>query len=149
MRCPFCSESDTRVINSRPAASGDIIRRRRECPTCEGRFTTFEQLEKTEQTVIKRDGKRMAYSRDRLFHGLEKACKKRPVTAQQIEDLVSAIEKEAFRTPAGEVTSEVLGKLVLQRLRELDVVAYLRFASVYKQFTCLEDFEAEIRALRG
>lgn len=147
MKCPNCGYLDTRVINSRPANAGESIRRRRECPQCQTRFTTYEVLEKAELTVIKRDGTTVPYQRERLQRGIDKACKKRPVSEQQIEALVTGIEKDAFRNPHKEVTTEQLGKLVLKRLKELDQVAYLRFASVYKQFRDLHDFNTEIKSL--
>jgi len=147
MKCPFCGTPDTKVVNSRPANNGDSVRRRRECEVCQARFTTFEILEKPTQGVIKRDGSRVPYSRERLLQGIEKACRKRPVTGQQIDTLVSLVEKEAFRNANQEVTTEFLGKLVLKRLKEVDQVAYLRFASVYKQFRDLEDFNSEISQL--
>lgn len=147
MKCPFCGNIETRVINSRPAGGGENIRRRRLCPVCEGRFTTFEVVEKSEQTVLKRDGKAVPYQRDRLKNGIEKACSKRNVSEQQIDAIVSYIEKEAFRTPNQEVTTSQLGKLVLKRLKDVDKVAYLRFASVYKDFKDLHDFLNEIKVL--
>ncbi len=147
MKCPFCAHAETRVINSRAANNGETIRRRRACPVCEGRFTTFEVIEKPEQTVIKRDGRRVPYNRERLALGIQKSCNKRPVTEAQIEAIVNYVEKEAFRTPAQEVTTDQIGKLVLKRLKDVDEVAYLRFASVYKEFRDLHDFNTEIRSL--
>lgn len=147
MKCPFCSAADTKVINSRPSNGGEEIRRRRECPVCEGRFTTFETVEKSSETVVKRSGKKVPYQRDRLQKGIEKACRKRPVSAQQIDNMISYIEKEAFRGTNREVTTEHLGKLVLKRLKDLDHVAYLRFASVYKAFRDIHDFNNEIKSL--
>ncbi len=147
MKCPNCASPDTRVINSRPANAGESIRRRRECPVCQTRFTTYEIIEKAEMTVIKRNGSTAPYSRERLQHGIEKACRKRPVSAAQIEALVNGIERDAFQNPHKEVTTEQLGRLVLKRLKEIDQVAYLRFASVYKQFRDLHDFNTEIRSL--
>lgn len=147
MKCPFCGERDTKVVNSRQVNDGESIRRRRHCDTCGGRFTTFEALEKAVQTVVKRDGTRVPYLRERLLQGLEKACRKRPVTMTQIDGIINYVEKEAFRGPHQEVTTEQLGSLVLKRLREVDKVAYLRFASVYKQFRDLHDFNSEIKAL--
>ncbi|CAN5358015.1 transcriptional regulator NrdR [soil metagenome] len=146
MKCPFCSAPDTKVINSRPANSDESIRRRRECEVCEGRFTTFETLEKTTQKVVKRDKSKVDYSRDRLLNGIEKACKKRPVTEQQVEAMVNAIEQEAF-AKSGDVTTMQLGEMVMAKLLEVDKVAYLRFASVYKDFADVEDFRSEIKAL--
>ncbi len=147
MKCPNCASDDTRVINSRPANGGASIRRRRECPLCHTRFTTYEIIEKAEMTVIKRDGSTAPYCRERLQRGIEKACKKRPVTEAQIESIVNGIERDAFHNPHKEVTTEQLGKQVLKRLKEVDQVAYLRFASVYKQFRDLHDFNTEIKSL--
>lgn len=147
MRCPFCASPGTRVINSRQTANGESIRRRRACDVCHQRFTTFEVVEKTQKTVIKRNGLRVPYMRERLQRGIEKACRKRPVTLQQIDGLINYIEREVFSGPLQEVTSEQIGKLVLKRLKDLDVVAYLRFASVYKEFHDLQDFNSEIKSL--
>lgn len=147
MKCPYCGTPNSKVINSRPASAGESIRRRRQCLVCGGRFTTFESIEKNQQVVIKRDGSRAPYQRDRLMRGIEKACKKRPVTTQQIDNIVAYIEKEAFKNPSQEVPTEVLGRLVLKKLKDLDPVAYIRFASVYKQFRDVHDFSTEIRSL--
>jgi transcriptional repressor NrdR len=147
MKCPFCNAADTKVINSRPTNGGESIRRRRACDICRGRFTTFETLEKSLQTVVKRDGSRVPFSRERLLRGIEKACKKLPVTEQQIDEVIAFVEKEAFRSTTRETSTEQIGKLVLKRLLEIDKVAYLRFASVYKQFNNLADFRDEISKL--
>ncbi len=147
MKCPHCAHTDTRVINSRSTNGGESIRRRRSCPSCGGRFTTFEVVEKAEQTVVKRNGARVPYSADRLKNGIMKACRKRPVTEAQIENIVRYVEKEAFRSPNQEVHTEKLGSLVLKRLKDVDKVAYIRFASVYRDFSSLQDFKAEIAAL--
>ncbi|MCC6546953.1 transcriptional repressor NrdR [Candidatus Sumerlaeota bacterium] len=147
MKCPFCSAAGTRVINSRPANGGDSIRRRRECDVCRERFTTFEAVEQTQRIVVKRDNSRAPYQRERLIKGLEKACKKRPVSTAQIETVVNYVEKEAFKNSSQEVTTEQIGRLVLKRLKDLDQVAYIRFASVYKQFRDLHDFNTEIKTL--
>lgn len=147
MKCPFCGNPDTRVINSRPANGGTNIRRRRECPACSGRFSTLEIVEEAEKSVVKRDGRRVSYSEDQLRNGIEKACRKRPVTPEQIEGIMRYVEREAFKGPSQEVTTEQIGRLVLKRLKEVDKVAYLRFASVYKQFRDLQDFNQEIRSL--
>lgn len=147
MKCPYCGHPETRVINSRSANAGETIRRRRACQVCEGRFTTHEVIERAEQTVIKRDRSRVPFCRENLLNGITKACRKRPVTEAQIQAIVSYVEKEAFRTPNQEVTTEQIGRLVLKRLKDIDQVAYLRFASVYKQFRDLHDFNTEIKAL--
>jgi transcriptional repressor NrdR len=147
MKCPFCGTPNSKVINSRPANAGESIRRRRSCEVCGGRFTTFESIEQAQRVVVKRDGTRVAYQRDRLIRGIDKACKKRPVTQIQIENVVNYVEKEAFKNPSQEVTTEQIGRLVLKRLKDLDQVAYIRFASVYKQFRDLHDFNTEIKTL--
>jgi transcriptional repressor NrdR len=144
MKCPFCNAADTKVINSRPANGGESIRRRRACDVCRGRFTTFETLEKSLQTVVKRDKSRVPFSRERLLRGIEKACKKRPVTAQQIDEIIAYVEKEGFRAGSRETTTEEIGRLVLRRLRDIDKVAYLRFASVYNRFDELDQFRDAI-----
>lgn len=147
MRCPFCHHQETRVIDSRQVSTGESIRRRRECDRCSKRFTTFETIEKAQQTVIKRNGKRVPYQREQLLRGIDKACRKRPVPSRDIQEIVDYIEREVFNGPDKEVTSEHLGELVLKRLKEIDKVAYLRFASVYKDFHDLNDFNDEIKAL--
>ena len=145
MRCPLCSTEDTRVIDSRPAEEGTAIRRRRECVVCGERFTTFERSA-TGATVIKRNGRREPFDRAKMRRGLEAALADRPVTFGAITDMVSRIESAA-RGGSGLVTSDELGRAVLGELRELDEVAYLRFASVYKEFQGAEDFEREVAAL--
>lgn len=145
MRCPLCSTEDTRVIDSRPAEEGTAIRRRRECTVCGERFTTFERSAKG-ATVIKRNGSREPFDRAKMRRGLEAALADRPVTFGAISDIVSRIEGAA-RGGSGLVTSDELGRAVLGELRELDEVAYLRFASVYKEFQGAEDFEREVAAL--
>lgn len=145
MRCPLCSTEDTRVIDSRPAEDGTAIRRRRECTVCGERFTTFERSAKT-ATVVKRNGSREPFDRAKMRRGLEAALADRPVTFGTISDIVSRIEAAA-RAGSGLVTSDELGRAVLGELRELDQVAYLRFASVYKEFQDAEDFEREVAAL--
>ena len=147
MKCPFCSSAGTRVINSRPSSGGESIRRRRQCDGCGERFTTFEAVETTQRMAVKRDNTRVAYQRERLIKGIEKACKKRPVTQTQIDNVVNYVEREAFKGSNQEVTTEQLGRLVLKRLKDLDQVAYIRFASVYKQFRDLHDFSTEIKTL--
>jgi transcriptional repressor NrdR len=145
MRCPLCSTEDTRVIDSRPAEDGTAIRRRRECPVCGERFTTFERSAR-DVTVVKRDGRREPFDRGKLRRGLEAALADRPVSVGAIGDVVSRIESSA-RGGSRLVTSDELGKAALGELRELDEVAYLRFASVYKEFQGAADFEREVAAL--
>jgi transcriptional repressor NrdR len=147
MNCPFCGADDTRVINSRVAATGDSVRRRRECQSCHRRFTTFEYVEQFELVVTKRNGAREPFSLQKLESGLQKACEKRPVSPQTIDKMVRNIERTLMTEADREVSSEEIGRLVLKELKEVDHVAYLRFASVYKQFHDLQDFNAEIRSL--
>jgi len=147
MHCPFCGHEETRGINSRRAAGGDQVRRRRVCEQCRRRFTTFEYYEPVEFIVVKRDNSREPYEQPKLRSGLEKACEKRPVTQSDIDRMVHAIESELRNRGRREVHSEEIGKLALRKLREVDPVAYLRFASVYKQFRDLADYSREIESL--
>lgn len=146
MHCPFCGEDKDRVIDSRSAEGGKVIRRRRECLKCKRRFTTYERAEETVKLqVIKKDGTRVPYDRQKLLGGLQKALYKRPVTAEQLQQLVEAIEDELFRTYEKEVASTDIGRLASEHLREIDQVAYVRYASVYKQFRDLEDLLEEVK----
>jgi len=147
MKCPYCGESDTRVINSRPSTAGDSIRRRRECQACSRRFTTFEYVEKVELVVVKRDGTREPFELKKVREGLEKALEKRPVSVEQLEVIVSEVERDLLSRNEKEIESQEVGKIVLRRLKDVDPVAYLRFASVYKQFRDLHDFNAELKEL--
>ncbi len=145
MRCPVCDADDTRVVDSRPADGGGAIRRRRECESCGSRFTTYERAEVT-VVVIKRDGSREPFRPDKVRLGVAPSLTDRPVTARQVDDLVKRVE--AFAAAQGrEVTSDQIGREVLEALRELDEVAYVRFASVYKDFQGARDFEREVAAL--
>ena len=147
MNCPFCGAADTRVVNSRPSPRGDNVRRRRECQACSGRFTTFEYIEKVELMVAKRHGEREPFERAKLVAGLQRACEKRPVSAEQIDAMAAAVEREILARAEREIESQEIGRIVLAQLKEADPVAYLRFASVYKQFRDLQDFNAEIKEL--
>jgi len=142
VRCPACSSLDDKVVDSRLADDGAAIRRRRECLACGRRFTTFERMEEARLIVVKRSGDREPFVRAKIVAGMQSAAKNRPVTVEQMEGLASELE-EAIRTRGGEATSEEIGIAVLERLRELDEVAYLRFASVYKGFSDVGDFERE------
>lgn len=148
MNCPFCQEPDTRVVNSRPSVTGDSIRRRRECKACNARFTTLEYVEKVELLVIKRDQTRELFMLQKAHAGIQRACEKRPVTSQQIDNLVAELERELLSLNIKEISSEEIGKRSLRLLKQLDPVAYLRFASVYKQFQALQDFQVEIDSLQ-
>lgn len=147
MRCPFCNQEDSKVIDSRPADDGRAIRRRRECINCGKRFTTYEKIEETIIMVIKKDGSRQAFDRNKLMNGLIKSCEKRPVTMAQIEEVVNNIERGLNNLMQKEVQSSFIGELVMQELKELDEVAYVRFASVYRQFTDVNTFIKEIEQL--
>lgn len=147
MRCPGCGNDDTKVVDSRSVEDGAVIRRRRLCCTCERRFTTFERAEPVAIVVVKRSDHREPFEREKIVQGVSMAAKGRPIEADVVETLVDEIEDEA-RTHGGEVTSEWLGVAVLDRLREIDPVTCLRFASVYKDFTEIGDFEREMRLIK-
>ena len=146
MNCPYCGTPDTRVVNSRPSA-GDSVRRRRECQKCARRFSTLEFIEKVELMVVKRDKTREPFDIAKLRAAIEKAVDRRAVSEEQIARVLMYIERDLLTKSDREVPSERIGRLVLKRLKELDPVAYLRFASVYKQFRDLQDFNAEIKTL--
>ncbi len=148
MRCPYCGSADNKVTDSRTTDSGDAIRRRRECLSCGERFTTFERLEETPITVIKKGGEREPLDRQKLMAGLLRASVKRHITREQLENLVSDIETDLRNQFKYEVTAKRLGDLVLDRLRELDKVAYIRFASVYKEFQDVDEFTEELEKLQ-
>lgn len=143
MRCPSCAGVDNKVVDSRTADDGAAIRRRRECLQCGRRFTTYERVEEVPMVVIKRSGQREPFDRAKIIAGVRASAKNRPVTAEQLEALGSEVE-ETLRLEGPELTSEVIGRAVLDRLRQLDEVAYLRFVSVYKGFEDLTDFEREV-----
>jgi len=145
VKCPFCPAADTRVMDSRDSAEGTIIRRRRECETCKRRFTTYERVEELNPLVVKKDGRREAFDRDKLLAGLKKACEKRPVSVEQVEQLVTDIEKKLQELGEKEVASTTIGELVMERLPEFDEVAYVRFASVYRSFRDIAEFMDELK----
>ena len=147
MKCPYCGNLDTRVIDSRHVDEGASIRRRRVCDKCARRFTTYEKIEDTSFMVAKKDGSRELFDRNKVRNGIVTACKKRPVTTEQIDGLVDSIERRLNNLMQKEVTSTVIGEVILDSLRELDEVAYVRFASVYKQFDDMESFIREIEKL--
>ena len=149
MRCPFCDNEDTKVIDSRPIDDGKAIRRRRECEKCGKRFTTYEKVETTIIMIIKKDGSRQAFDRDKLMNGIIKACEKRPVALADIEGVVDSIERGLNNMMEKEVKSTLLGELVMEQLKDLDEVAYVRFASVYRSFKDVNTFIKEIEALVG
>lgn len=145
MKCPVCGKPDSKVIDSRPVPAENSIRRRRECPTCGKRFTTFEIIETVQIVVIKKDGSKELFDRAKLVGGIMKATRKRPVDA---ESIVSEIENELQNTLRLEVPSVELGELVLEKLRDIDEISYVRFASVYREFSDVDSFMAELRALK-
>ena len=147
MKCPYCENLDTRVIDSRPTEEGHAIRRRRECDKCGKRFTTYEKVEEMRLMVIKKDGSREAYDRDKVVGGIVKACEKRPVSMAQIDHVVDEIERGLNNMMEKEVESTFIGELIMEQLKELDEVAYVRFASVYRQFTDAGTFLSEIEKL--
>ena len=140
MRCPFCQSDNDRVIDSRSSEDSFAIRRRRECIECNRRFTTYERIEDLTIRVVKKDGSRVPFERDKIKQGLQKACWKRPIGEEQIEAVIAAIEEEIYREESNEVGSQRLGELVMQQLQQLDQVAYVRFASVYREFKDANDF---------
>ncbi|MCA8984702.1 MAG: transcriptional repressor NrdR [Planctomycetaceae bacterium] len=146
MRCPYCRHDETKVIDSRTSADF-AIRRRRECLKCSRRFTTFEKIEELPIKVIKKDGSRVPFNREKIREGLEKACYKRPVSEQQIESLISDTEAEVYENYEREVPSRVIGELVIEQLRKLDQVAFVRFASVYREFKDVNDFVEELGSM--
>lgn len=147
MHCPFCGADDTRVVDSRLVAGGDQIRRRRECATCRERFTTFEVAELLMPRVIKRDDSRQPFDENKLRAGLQRSLEKRPVGVEAVEAAISAIKRELQSTGEREVPSHVIGEKVMAQLRELDHVAFVRFASVYRRFQDLQEFRAELDRL--
>ena len=147
MKCPYCEHSGTKVLDSRPANENKSIRRRRECERCLRRFTTFEMIEETPLIVIKKDGRREEFSRDKMLRGLLKACEKRPVSVERLEVIVSEVEKEIRATAKAEVESREIGELVMEQLYPVDEVAYVRFASVYRQFKDINMFMKELTHL--
>lgn len=147
MRCPYCSYSESKVIDSRPAEEGTTIRRRRECLSCGKRFTTYEIIERLPLLVVKRDGSRQSFDRMKLIGGMVKACEKRPVGVDEIERIADEIEQELQSSLEREVASDQIGEMVMERLKSLDQVAYVRFASVYRQFKDINTFLDELNKL--
>jgi transcriptional repressor NrdR len=141
MRCPYCGSLDTQVKDSRPTEDSAVIRRRRVCPNCSGRFTTFERVQLRELTVLKRSGRRVAFDRDKLLRSVEISLRKRPVDPERIERMISGIVRKLESMGESEIASSVIGELVMEELKQLDDVAYVRFASVYRNFREPKDFE--------
>jgi transcriptional repressor NrdR len=148
MRCPFCGNLEDRVVDSRESREGDVIRRRRACTACDRRFTSYEKIELPTFQVVKRDERREPYDREKLMRGLQIACRKRPVPQGELERLADSIESEMADHGEREISSQTLGTMVMNRLRELDPVAYVRFASVYRNFEDVDAFVKELHRLR-
>ncbi len=149
MKCPFCGYPDTKVLDSRPTEDGTAIRRRRECPNCGARFTTYERYELGPAWVVKKDGRRERFSREKILNGIMKACEKRPVSYDDIEKLVNSTVLKLQRSGKKEVESREIGELVMEGLKELDQVAYVRFASVYRDFREIDQFLDIIHELKN
>ncbi|OGY22916.1 MAG: transcriptional regulator NrdR [Candidatus Woykebacteria bacterium RBG_13_40_15] len=147
MKCPYCAHNENQVLDSRDSEDLSSVRRRRECLKCNKRFTTYERVDTVDLAVIKKDGRREQFNRDKLLMGLKKACEKRPISMETIEETVSEIEQDLRKRETTEISSRVIGEMVMRRLRVLDKVAYIRFASVYRQFEDLESFEKEVHNL--
>ncbi|MGH7196207.1 MAG: transcriptional regulator NrdR [Candidatus Saccharimonadales bacterium] len=149
MKCPNCQHCESKVIESRDVASGESIRRRRECLNCHHRYTTYERLERPAITVVKKDGSRQLYDRDKLVDGLQKACEKTSVTSEQFDELVSRVEKAIYNQADSEISSRNIGNIVMDALADTNQVAYVRFASVYRNFTDIESFERELERIKS
>jgi transcriptional repressor NrdR len=147
MQCPYCREMDSRVVDSRLAAGGTVTWRRRECDSCKRRFTTYERVEHTLPTVVKKDGERVPFEREKVLRSLRIACNKRPVSADALEEHAEALERELAESGEKEVPTLVIGERVMQRLKTLDDVAYVRFASVYRSFRDIDEFMVEMNKL--
>ncbi|MBM4045626.1 MAG: transcriptional repressor NrdR [Planctomycetes bacterium] len=147
MKCPFCKADNDKVVDSRASDEGMSIRRRRECLACLRRYTTYERVEDTPLRVIKKDGRRVPFERSKILEGLRKACEKRPISTEQLDRVVDDIEVEIYRKYDREVPSKDIGQLVMERLRALDKVAYVRFASVYREFKDVNEFVAELKPM--
>ena len=144
MRCPFCAHLDSKVIDSRVSTAGDVIRRRRECEACARRFTSRERVEDVLPVVVKKEGVREPFDREKVLRGVRLACNKRPVAMDRIEKFIDELERELIESEAKEVASKEIGERVMRKLRELDEVAYVRFASVYRSFRDIEEFRSEL-----
>lgn len=149
MRCPFCNHDNTRVVDSRPVDDNTAIRRRRLCDECGKRFTSYEKVETIPVIVIKKDQNREQYDRTKLEGGILRACHKRPISAKQIEEMVDSIEQEVFNRGEREIASDKIGELVMERLKDVDAVAYVRFASVYREFKDVSTFMDELKKMLG
>ena len=147
MKCPFCNQANTKVIDSRPVDDNSSIRRRRSCDSCGKRFTTYEKVETIPLIVIKKDNNREQYDRTKIESGVLRACHKRPISAEQIDQLVDSIEAEIFKREDKEIPSSAIGELVMKKLQDLDEVAYVRFASIYREFKDVDTFMYELKKM--
>jgi transcriptional repressor NrdR len=147
MKCRYCASTDSKVIDSRPTEDGSAIRRRRECINCGKRFTTYEKIEEIPIMVVKRDGRREPFDSDKIRNGIRKACEKRPIPADVQDKVVEDVSREVFNTLASEVTTRDIGEIVMKKLKDVDEVAYVRFASVYREFKDTQTFMKELQRL--
>lgn len=147
MKCPFCGEIDNKVIDSRMSKDGNVIRRRRECLVCSRRFTTYEHIEEIPITIIKKDGRREVFSREKVRLGLKRACEKRPISINVIEEFIEELERDLRETGEKEIPSRQIGERIMLKLHDVDDVAYVRFASVYREFKDVNDFVDELKSL--
>ncbi len=147
MKCPYCGWNESKVVDSRPADEYSVIRRRRECEKCSRRFTTYEKVEEIPLIIVKRDGRREAFQREKIINGLIRSCQKRPISVNEIEEIADSVEMELYNTMEKEIESKKIGEMVMNKLKRLDDVAYVRFASVYKQFKDINTFMDELNKL--
>ena len=147
MKCPYCGWNESKVVDSRPADEYAVIRRRRECEKCTRRFTTYEKIEEIPLIIVKRDGRREAFQREKIINGLIRSCQKRPISVNEIEEMAESVEMELYNTMEKEIESKKIGEMVMNKLKRLDDVAYVRFASVYKQFKDINTFMDELNKL--
>lgn len=147
MKCPFCGNINDKVIDSRMSKEGDVIRRRRECLQCEKRFTSYEKVDEILPVIVKKDGRREPYDRHKILTGLQKACEKRPIAINTLEDVVDRIEKDILAIGSKEIKSSIIGEKIMENLKSLDKIAYVRFASVYREFKDINEFMDEVKVL--
>ena len=147
MKCPFCSEIENKVIDSRLSKDGSVIRRRRECLQCGRRFTTYEHIEEIPIMIIKKDGRREVFNREKVYAGMQKACEKRNISINVIEDFIDDLERDLKETGEKEIPSRIIGEKIMEKLHQIDEVAYVRFASVYREFKDVNDFVSELKKL--
>jgi len=147
MKCPYCGETDNKVIDSRMSKDGSVIRRRRECLLCSRRFTTYEHIEEIPVMIIKKDGRREVFNREKVYSGMKKACEKRDISINVIEDFIDNLERDLKETGEKEIPAHIIGEKIMEKLHEIDDVAYVRFASVYREFKDVNDFVSELKRL--